>query len=206
MKQLLLKFKVFLIISFVTFSCNDVIKSNELCYDYDMIQLSISDSKNQILQIEDHINHNFYNEAQNITLKLQEYDSITKKYIKFIDNIIEDLTPKDYTPSILSRSDIPDAYFFNGENYNSKARNYISETEKYRTKILTFTEDYFLRSRLSLTLNTSDILSTEGSRYKHLNYYLKDMTLASTLAYFYNHKRKVLELENMYLYQSVIDK
>jgi hypothetical protein len=170
-----------------------------------MIQLLISDSKNQILQIEDHINHNFYNEAQNITPEFQNYDSITKAYVKVIDIIIKDLTPEVYDSATLSKSDISDAYFFNDENYNSKAENYISETDKYRTRILTFTNDYFVRSRLNLILNTSDIMGEEDSRYMHLNYYLKNITLASTLAYFYNHKRKVLELENMYLYQSIID-
>ncbi|WP_299362038.1 hypothetical protein [Winogradskyella sp.] len=200
------RFKVFLFAMLILFlACNQ--KQNELCYEYDMIQLLNTDSENQIIQIRDHINDKLYNKSETLGQKFIEYDSITNTYVKLLDKIIEDLKPvdSDYNSSVLSSGEKIEDYFFDNDQYSPIAINYIEKTNEYRDKILSLTGNYFIESRINLALNTSDIIGPNNISFSHLEYYLKDMSLASTMAYFNNHKRKVLELENLYLYQSLID-
>ena len=193
---------ILLVIGTCLFSC----KEKETINHREMFYMLNNDIDYQIIQITDNINDKKYNHKELIPQVFIEYDSLTNDYVKFVDNIIEDLTPSidNLNSKTLNSKEVVNTYFFKDNSYTSKANEFIVKTELYREQILRLSANYFTRSRIKLTLNTKPIILEDDYKMSHLDFYFRDINLSTALLYFNNLKRKVLEYENYYLYDCLL--
>lgn len=200
-----MKKNVLLILITLTSSLHS--QESKLDNDLEMLYILNDDINYQIIQITDNINDKVYNHKELITQKFKQYDSLTTLYIKFIDEILKKITPlaDGFKPSVLRSTKTNNAYFFKDNDYTLEGKEYLNKTDEYRETVTSLSENYFTRSRLQLTLNTKPINLANGEIMNHLDYYLKNRTLLGVIVYLKNHKRKVLEYENYFLYDCIID-
>ncbi|WP_396591550.1 hypothetical protein [Allomuricauda sp. R78024] len=133
------------------------------------------------------------------------YDSLTTEYVALLDitseallNKVDVETPTDYSGDFSNPKYIND-YFFDGQTYNSKAIQFIKNTNTYRTELLKLVENENLASKIEFILQTHDPEMRNGEKVKYLNYYYKDMPLIGVIAYINHKKSSILELELEYL-------
>ena len=179
-----MKKALLLSITLLFFSSYRTTKSTE--QNLETLYLMSMDADYQIIQITDNINDKLYNHKELITEQFIEYDSLTNRYVKVIDKILDDITPSenDFKPSVVGSSEVSNAYFFEGEkDYTKKAQEFLNSTDAYREAVTALSDNYFTTSRLRLVLNTKPIILYEGKKMDHLNYYLKDVTLLGAIVY-----------------------
>jgi len=189
---------IFLVFITILISC----KEDEKTIMYGFLQEQFYDSsnilKNQISEIL--ISNNFTDKIQ-----VKEYDSLTRQYLLYLENIHSDLTNlikiKNSTISAneLSKIKYGNDFFFDGENYSARGTEYITQMETYRTEILNLVDDKFLRKRIDLILKTSDKVNRDGENIKYLDWFYKDMPIIAILTHIKNQERTILEIENDFL-------
>ena len=140
----------------------------------------------------------------------KSYDSLTTEYLNYLNETYFELTNKVIDPANydgeLSKKEFINEFFFDGEKYNEKATEFISKLEKYRTEILELITDKNLEERVSHILNTDYVLNREGKKYAYLNYMYKDLPLISVLAHMKNREKSIIEFENDFLKNRMLNK
>ena len=140
------------------------------------------------------------------------YDSLTTEYLKYLTNTELELVNNPKIEQRLnydgefSKKEYINEFFFDGEKYNQKGTEFISKLEKYRTEILELINDKNLKNRVSNILNTYDVMNDEGKKYPYLNYIYKDLPLISVLAYMQNREKTIIEFENDFLKNRMLNK
>ncbi len=136
---------------------------------------------------------------------VKAYDSLTKIYLKFLNqteselmNALNSESELNYSGG-LSKKEYVNNYFFSNKDYSQKAIEFISKTDRYRNEIKKLGLNDNLRRKIDRTLNTGMITNRKGEKIKHMDYFFKDMPLISVLAYLEHKEKCVLEFENEYL-------
>ncbi len=133
------------------------------------------------------------------------YDSLTTKYLKYLDNTSSEVinNPKIEQPTNydveFSKKEYINEFFFDEEKYNQNGTEFISKLEKYRTDILELITDKNLAKRVRSELNTDYVQNREGKKINYLNYMYKDLPLISVLAHMKYREKTIVEFENDFL-------
>lgn len=130
------------------------------------------------------------------------YDSLTKGYLKFIDDIESDINKN--TSAIL----------FDGDKYSATGKELIAKTKAYKAAIEELVTSENLKKRINLTLNTNDVRPLENEAADnnetgrtelntayafYLDYYFKGLSNKQVLAHLSAKKKTILEMENEYI-------
>ncbi|WP_313805653.1 hypothetical protein [Flavobacterium sp.] len=191
---------ILILITLILVSCNSNDKSK-----------SESDVTSRVL-INDNNKYNSYL-IENLNRKVREssknseivkYDSLTKNYLNYLSEVETEITNKS--------SEI----FFQGDEYSSKGKEFISKTNAYKTEIEKIVESENLKKRINLVLNTNDVqqpknvteIAENNETNNHaigeisifyLDYYYKGSTKYQSLSFLSSKKRSILEIENEFI-------
>ncbi|WP_299436667.1 hypothetical protein [uncultured Maribacter sp.] len=196
----------FLLLLVITSSCKH---ENE---PYSMYGLLIEEFVQSSEMLKTQIAENLANEKLKNNQLAKSYDSLTTEYLKYLDKIYSELinNPKIEQPpnydGEFSKKEYINEFFFDGEKYNQKGTEFISKLEKYRTEILKLITDKKLAERVNIILNTDYVLNREGKKFDYLNYMYKDLPLISVLAHMKNREKTIIEFENDFLKNRLLNK
>ena len=181
----------------ITFSCK---QENEPYSMYGLLIEEFIQSK-EILKTQ--IAENLSSEKLINDEVAKSFDSLTSEYLNYLETTHLELTskvenPKNYDSNLFKKNLVND-FFFDGEEYNQKGTEFISKLETYRADILELISNENLANRTRSILDTRYVQNREGKKIEHLNYFYKDMPLISVLAHMKNREKSILELENDFL-------
>ncbi|GGG46679.1 hypothetical protein [Bizionia arctica] len=214
-----MKHILFLLSFVILYSCKTDSKAelkagSEESFAYDMYGLLIEEfnANNEIMK--EQISDILYNKNLIEDNNAKIYDSLTTQYVAYLDNTYSELinhpkTDPSYYGGELSKIEYTNNFFFNGEDYSETGTEFISKMDNYRTEILKLVKDQNLKRRINNMLTTtldSSIRTRDGQLIKALDYFYKDMPLISVLTRIKNKERSILEFENDFLKNLLINK
>ena len=158
-----------------------------------------------IVSLNKQINYKISNRKNN-DLKIEKFDSITKKYFNYLESVITELIEKSEIEDIgnyenhekLSSEKFISEMFFNNEEHTLKGEKFLSETKKYSKEILNITENPFLKKRIENTVSVYSVYNKKGKEI-YLNYHFNYISLISGITQLKNKQRNILEFENEFL-------
>ena len=132
---------------------------------YSMYGLLIEEFVHSNGMLKDQIDENFSNENLINDKSSQLYHNSTTEYLNYLDRTYSELInkikdPHDYNGE-LSDIELVNSFFFNGEEYNEKATEFVSKLENYRTEISNLIVNKNLVKRVLSELNTDYVLNRE---------------------------------------------
>ncbi|WP_406683653.1 hypothetical protein N1F78_13305 [Seonamhaeicola sp. MEBiC1930] len=194
------KLSILLLITII--SCQ---KNNEHYSMFGLLNEELN-QKNEVLKIQ--ISKNLSNPKFTQKESVKLYDSITKEYLNYLNNICSNLIsniddPGDYEGE-LSNKKYVNKMFFIGDKYSEKGMEFIDKMDSYRTEALKLINDEHLKNRIIGVLSSDDFLIRNG-RVNYLDYMYKDFPLIGVLAHMNLRVNSILEIENEFLKNTLIN-
>lgn len=177
---------------------------------YAMYGLMIEEFVHSNAMLESQILNNISNDFLINDNSAQLYHSLTTQYLAYLDNVYLELirkieSPTNYSGEI-SNKEFINVFFFKGEKYNEKATEFIIKLDSYRTDILKLIDNENLANRIRAELKTDYIQNREGEKIDYLNYIYKDLPLISVLSHMKYRKKVIIEFENDFLKNRMLNK
>ena len=125
--------------------------------------------------------------------KVKIYDSLSRGYFDYLNNIEHEIKENG------------NKIFFSGENYSRIGEDFIEKTRNYKSEIEVLLISSDFTRRFNEIFDVADVKTKEGIYIKYLDYHFKGYPNIWSEIHINEMKRKVLELENEFINDMIIN-
>ena len=154
--------------------------------------------------LQDEISKTILDYDLNNNKRVKKFDSLTKEYMVYLENINSDLIEFSGSYEELAAHKYSTDFFFNGEKLSPKGVEYISKMDTYKIEIQKLVHDENLNKRIDLIFDIPNHAKQKDQEFDYVKWYYKDMPLISIIAFLRNKQRSILEIENEFLKNELI--
>jgi hypothetical protein len=205
--------RIILIFTLIIISCkpNDKTDQKDRNQTYAMYGIMVGKYglSSELLQKEIYATVNKFDLVENKESRI--YDSLTVQYYKYLEKVfhqIEEITavdlPGDYIGELSNKKHVNNLFFIK-DNYSNLGMEYLSKREEYKNQILNLVKDNSLAFRTSKFLNNDNETVRDGEEISHLDFYFKDLPPISVMAYLKYNQYSILEFENEFIKNQLIN-
>ncbi|MBD3584090.1 hypothetical protein [Flavobacterium selenitireducens] len=135
-------------------------------------------------------------ETESSRLNIVEYDLLTKKYIKFLNDTEDKFASNDNV-------------FFKDGVLTEQGKDYLQTTKLYSSKIIKLAPSKELKDKINFSISPRDIRkdSQEGEIYVyHMDYFFNQLKAQGIITYLSDRRKNVLDIENDFINDKICRK